>query len=410
VRRTSENEYLISVPDLDRDGLRIEMRRMQVHDKGVKIMLPKAQFRTVKIKGLPVTQANIIKQDMLSFGGDAATAMGTINHSIKKTDILIFGTFQQFKNLTSKLKHQYFGLKKIAGRIDEALADNDRMPKPMRIGGKTFNFNKRTYIMGILNVTPDSFSDGGKFINFNDAVAHGRKMLEDGADIIDVGGESTRPGASPVSVAEEINRVIPVIKELAKIKGAVISIDTTKSKVAEAAIKAGASMINDVSALRFDKNIAKVAARHNAPLVLMHMLGNPRVMQGNPVYGDLISDIISCLQNSISIAIKGGAQQNRIIVDPGFGFGKTVEHNLEILRRLKELKVLGSPIMIGTSRKSTIGRVLGLPPDKRLEGTAATVALSIANGANIVRVHDVAEMSRVAKMADAIYRKQGMKK
>jgi dihydropteroate synthase len=410
VQKRSEKEYLISVPDLDQYALKSEMRRIQVHDRGIKIMLPKAQFRTVKIKDLPVTQANIIKQDMLSFGGDAATAMGTINHSIKKTDILIFGTLQQFKNLTSKLKHQYFGLKNIAGRIDEALGDNDRTPKPMKIGGKTFDFNKRTYIMGILNVTPDSFSDGGKYINFNDAVAHGRKMIEDGADIIDVGGESTRPGATPVSAAEEIKRVIPVIKELAKVKGAVISIDTTKSPVAEAAIKAGASMINDVSALRFDKKIAKVAARHNAALVLMHMLGNPRVMQENPVYGDLISDIISCLQNSVSIAIKGGVRQNRIIVDPGFGFGKIVEHNLEILRRLKELKALGSPVMIGTSRKSTIGKVLGLPPDKRLEGTAATVTAAIAGGANFVRVHDVEEMSRVAKMADSIYRKQGMKK
>ena len=410
MQKRSEKEYLISVPDLDQYALKSEMRRIQVHDRGIKIMLPKAQFRTVKIKDLPVTQANIIKQDMLSFGGDAATAMGTINHSIKKTDILIFGTLQQFKNLTSKLKHQYFGLKNIAGRIDEALGDNDRTPKPMKIGGKTFDFNKRTYIMGILNVTPDSFSDGGKYINFNDAVAHGRKMIEDGADIIDVGGESTRPGATPVSAAEEIKRVIPVIKELAKVKGAVISIDTTKSPVAEAAIKAGASMINDVSALRFDKKIAKVAARHNAALVLMHMLGNPRVMQENPVYGDLISDIISCLQNSVSIAIKGGVRQNRIIVDPGFGFGKIVEHNLEILRRLKELKALGSPVMIGTSRKSTIGKVLGLPPDKRLEGTAATVTAAIAGGANFVRVHDVEEMSRVAKMADSIYRKQGMKK
>jgi dihydropteroate synthase len=410
VQKRSEKEYLISVPDLDQYALKSEMRRIQVHDRGIKIMLPKAQFRTVKIKDLPVTQANIIKQDMLSFGGDAATAMGTINHSIKKTDILIFGTLQQFKNLTSKLKHQYFGLKNIAGRIDEALGNNDRTPKPMKIGGKTFDFNKRTYIMGILNVTPDSFSDGGKFINFNDAVAHGRKMIEDGADIIDVGGESTRPGATPVSAAEEIKRVIPVIKELAKVKGAVISIDTTKSPVAEAAIKAGASMINDVSALRFDKKIAKVAARHNAALVLMHMLGNPRVMQENPVYGDLISDIISCLQNSVSIAIKGGVRQNRIIVDPGFGFGKIVEHNLEILRRLKELKALGSPVMIGTSWNSSIGKVLGLPPDKRLEGTAATVTAAIAGGANFVRVHDVEEMSRVAKMADSIYRKQGMKK
>jgi dihydropteroate synthase len=229
-------------------------------------------------------------------------------------------------------------------------------------------------------------------------------MLDEGADIIDVGGESTRPGALPVSAADEMKRVIPVIKELSKIKGAVISIDTTKSKVAAEAIKAGASMINDVSALKGDKKMAGIAGRHKVPVVLMHMLGSPRTMQENPRYEDLIPDIISCLQKSISLAIKGGVPKSRIIVDPGFGFGKTVEHNLDILRRLKELKVLGCPVLIGTSRKSTIGTILNLPPDKRLEGTAATVASAIANGANIVRVHDVAEMSKVAKMCDAIYR------
>jgi dihydropteroate synthase len=258
--------------------------------------------------------------------------------------------------------------------------------------------------MGILNVTPDSFSDGGKFINFSDAVSHGKKMIEDGADIIDIGGESTRPGAQSVTVEEEIKRVIPVIRELSKIKGAVISIDTMRSKVAEAAIKDGALMINDVSALRSDKKMAKVAGRHKVPVVLMHMLGNPRIMQENPRYDDLISDIISCLQNSITLAIKGGIKKSRIIIDPGFGFGKTVEHNLEILRRLKELKVLGCPVMIGTSRKSTIGSILDLPPDKRLEGTAATVTSAIASGADIVRVHDVEEISKVVKMSDAIYR------
>ena len=402
--KASTSEYLISVLDLDKGALKLEMERMDVHKAGVSIMLPKAQFRAIKIKNVPVTKANIIKQDMLSFGGEAATAKGAINHSIKFTDILIFGTIHQIKNLIFKLKRQYFGLKDLAARIEEALANHDGVPAPIKIGGKSFDFGKRTYIMGILNVTPDSFSDGGRFINFNDAVSHGRKMIDYGADIIDIGGESTRPAALPVTADEEIKRVIPVIKELSKIKGAIISIDTMKSKVAEAAIKAGALMINDVSALRSDRKMAKVAGRHKVPVVLMHMLGNPRRMQENPRYEDLISDIISCLQNSITLAIKGGVKKSRIIVDPGFGFGKTVEHNLEILRRLRELKVLGCPVMIGTSRKSTIGSILDLPPDKRLEGTSATVTAAIANGADIVRVHDVAEISKVVKMSDAIYR------
>ena len=217
-------------------------------------------------------------------------------------------------------------------------------------------------------------------------------------------GEAATPRARPVNANEEMKRVIPVIRKLSKQTKAVISIDTTKAKVAEAAIKAGASMINDVSALRSDVKMARIAGKYKVPIVLMHMLGDPRNMQKNPRYRDLIPDIICYLQNSITLAIKGGVSREKIIVDPGFGFGKLVEHNLEILRGLKALRVLGCPILIGTSRKSTIGKVLGLPPDQRIEGTAATVAAAIANGANIVRVHDIQEMSRVVKMCDSIYK------
>lgn len=392
----------ISVIDPEGEIIKREMERMGVHKTGIKIMAPKSEFRVIKIKDVPATSANIIKQDMLSCQGEAATAYGAVNQSIKKTDVLIFGTRLQIKNLISKLKKQYFGLKELALQIESALRNYDGVPSPLKIGGKTFNFGRRTYIMGILNVTPDSFSDGGRFVDFDDAVARGREMLKEGADIIDVGGESTRPGGKPVNVSEELKRVIPVIKALSGETGAVISVDTTKSRVAGAALKAGASMINDVSALNFDKKMAAVASRYKVPVVLMHMLGNPRTMQKNPRYGDLMSDIISYLQKSIELAIKGGVSD--VIVDPGFGFGKTVEHNLEILRRLRELKVLGHPILIGTSRKSTIGKILGLPVDQRLEGTSAAVAAAIAAGANIVRVHDVARMARVVKMCDAIYR------
>ncbi|MFH1710566.1 MAG: dihydropteroate synthase [bacterium] len=391
--------------DLNKQGIQKEMQRMGVHKGGISIMAPKAQFRIIKIKDINVTQANILKQDMLSCGGEVATAYGAADHSVKKTDVLIIGTMAQIESLMKKLKHQYFGLKDIAAQIEEALANYEGAPKPMKIGGRTFKFGKRTYIMGILNVTPDSFSDGGRFANISDAVSCGKEMLLEGADIIDVGGESTRPGALPVSAKDEMERVIPVIRELSKIKNAVISIDTMKSKVAEAAIKAGASMINDVSALEFDARTAKVAARHKVPIVLMHMLGKPGTMQENPKYKDLISDVISCLQNSITLAIKGGVKKSMIIVDPGFGFGKTVEHNLDILRRLREMKVLGCPILIGTSRKSTIGKVLNLPPEERLEGTAATVAAAIMSAADIIRVHDVAEMVKVARMCDAICRR-----
>lgn len=380
------------------------MLRMGVHKAGILIMAPKAEFNVVKLKDIPVTSANIIKQDMLSFGGEAATAQGTINHSIKKTDMLIFGTKHQLQHLIKKLKQQYFGLKDLALDIELSLKNYCSNPASIKIGGRTFDFTKRTYIMGILNITPDSFSDGGQFMSYEKAVAHGRQMIEDGADIIDIGGESTRPGAQKVTAKEEMERVIPVIKALSGIKGAVISIDTTKSIVANEAIEAGASMINDVSALRFDGKMIKVAARSKVPVILMHMLGSPRTMQKDPRYNDLMPDIISYLQNSIGLAIKGGVSKDKIIVDPGFGFGKTVGHNLEILRRLKELKVLGCPVLIGTSRKSTIGKVLGLGTEDRIEGTAATVTAALAGGANIVRVHDVAQMSNVARMCDAMYK------
>lgn len=398
------NRSNISVIGYDESTIKEEMQRIGVHPTGISIMAPKADFKIVKIKDVPVTTANIIKQDMLSCGGDAATAYGAVDHSIKRTDVLVFGTRSQLKSLISKLKRQYPSLKVLAAEVEKTLTNDERMPRPIRIGGRIFNFGRRTYIMGILNVTPDSFSDGGKFMESSDAVEHGREMIAEGADIIDIGGESTRPGAAPVSAAEEIERTVPVIRALSGIKGAVISIDTTKSKVAEAALKAGASMINDISALRFDAKMATVAVRHKVPVVLMHIQGKPRTMQKNPRYKDLMSEIISYLQNSIELAIKSGVSKEKIIVDPGFGFGKTVEYNLEILRRLRELKGLGCPIMIGTSRKSTIGKVLNLPPDRRIEGTAATVAVAVMNGADIVRVHDVAQMAKTVKMCDAIRR------
>jgi len=394
---------MIIILDLNSNEIINEMNRIGVHSTGISIMSPKAEFRIIKIKDVPVVSANIIKQDMLSFGGEAATAHGTIDHSVKTTDVLIFGTKLQIRNLISKLKLQYFGLRKLASKVDEVLENYDGIPSPIKVKGKTFNFGRRTYIMGILNITPDSFSDGGRYISFSDAVKHGKEMLEQGADMIDIGGESTRPGAKPVYAKEEINRVIPVISAL-KRTGAVISIDTTKSIVAEAAIKAGASMINDISALKGDRKMAKVAAKYKVPVVLMHMQGKPRTMQKNPKYKDLIPDIISYLQNSIGLAIKGGVLKEKLIVDPGFGFGKTVAHNIEILRNLKAFKVLGCPILIGTSRKSTIGRILNLPPEERLEGTAATVTAAISAGANIIRVHDVEQMARVAKMSDFIYK------
>ncbi len=269
----------------------------------------------------------------------------------------------------------------------------------------SFNFSQKTYVMGILNVTPDSFSDGGLFLNEQSAVEQALRMVKEGADIIDIGGESTRPGAAPVSMKEEIKRVVPVITALAMKVRVPISIDTCKAKVADEAVSAGASIINDISGLRFDKRMAKVASKHKVPVVIMHILGAPGNMQNNPVYKALIPEIIDYIREGIDIALKAGVSDDMIIIDPGIGFGKTVEHNLEIINRLDEFNGFEKPILIGPSRKSFIGKLLGdLPVQDRLEGTAASIAIGISKGANIIRVHDIKEMSRVAKIADAVTR------
>lgn len=261
----------------------------------------------------------------------------------------------------------------------------------------------RTHVMGILNVTPDSFSDGGRYVSVDEAVAHAHTMIAAGADIIDIGGESTRPGSLPVSEDEELSRVIPVIERLSQETTVPLSIDTYKAVVAKKALKAGASVVNDISGLRFSSDMARVAADHNAAVIIMHIKGTPRDMQQNAVYDDVVGEVMEFLGTGIDIAKAAGINAEKIMIDPGIGFGKTMEHNLTLLRKLDEFKVLGKPIVIGTSRKKFIGTVLDVPvAEDRIDGTAATVALAIERGAQIIRVHDVARMKQVAKMTDAI--------
>lgn len=392
------------IPRVIEHDLVREMERVGCDRAGIEIMAPKAAQRVIKLTDIKTTAANIIKQEMLSFGGDAVTAYGAITHAVKSTDILLLGTERQIWQLIVKLKKHQFGLPALAARIDLALHNYETAPPALKLSSQKFVFGARTYIMGILNVTPDSFSDAGKYFDPAQAVAAAERMIAAGADIIDVGGESTRPGARPVPAAEEIKRVVPVIKALRRSK-VVISIDTRKANVAAAALQAGADLVNDISGLRHDRKMAGLIARRKVPVCLMHIQGTPQNMQRRPAYYDLMGEVINYLEESIAIATKAGILHEKIIVDPGIGFGKTVEHNLEILQRLKELKVLGCPVLAGPSRKSTIGRVLGLPVDERVEGTAAAVAVAIANGADLVRVHDVKEMVRVARMTDAIIRR-----
>lgn len=279
-------------------------------------------------------------------------------------------------------------------------------PVPLQIGRRLFEWGSRTYIMGVLNVTPDSFSGDG-IMDVVKPVARGRLLAAEGADILDVGGESTRPGARPVPLAEELRRVIPVVEALAGELDIPISVDTMKAEVARQALRAGAAMINDVSALG-DPGTAAVVAAARVPVILLHGYQRPAPTTSQPM--DVVDQAKAFLSERIRAAVAAGILRERILVDPGFGFGKTIEQNLEVLRRLSEIRSFGRPVVIGPSRKGTIGRVLGGPPvDERLEGTAAAVAVSVMHGADIVRVHDVRAMARVAKMTDAIVRPQQIK-
>jgi dihydropteroate synthase len=267
------------------------------------------------------------------------------------------------------------------------------------------DFSQKTYIMGILNVTPDSFSDGGQYFDKSAAIKRAMQMAEDGADIIDIGGESTRPGSQPLAIEEELGRTLTVIEALTKEINTPISIDTYKSEVAKKALDAGAAMVNDISGLRFDPEMPKVVSAYRVPVVIMHIKGTPKDMQKNPVYEALIPEIMDYLRESIRSAKESGIAEDMIIIDPGIGFGKTFEHNLEIIHNLYNFTLLEKPVLVGLSRKAFIGKILGdVPAGERLEGTAAAIAISIINGANIIRVHDVKEMVKVAKVADAVNR------
>jgi len=295
--------------------------------------------------------------------------------------------------------------------------------EPLNISNQTFDWGARTYVMGILNITPDSFSGDGLLSppifekigrGKGGAVDQARSFLASGANILDVGGESTRPGSEPVNAEAEMERVIPVVAELAaEFPDALISIDTYKATVADAALKAGAHIVNDIWGLRADPELAGVAAKHKAPVILMHNRSNPATVEvreqlGNAYIGaeyeDLLADVKHELMDSVRLAQQAGIESDRIILDPGIGFGKTVEHNLELINRLDEIRALGYPVLLGPSRKSFIGFTLDLPPDQRVEGTAATIAVGITRGADIIRVHDVEHMVRIAKMTDAIVR------
>lgn len=401
----------------DPKNLRQIMQELKVDKYGINIMLPKAVSRLVRINSLSSITANILKQEMLSLGGDVAVARGALTGKTKKTDCLLMATLSQFSRLAGKLKQQPFGLDKLAEDLTSSLLNYQRDKFILDLGRHKLRLGfGKTYIMGIVNLTPDSFSGDGLFQGLSPSGLKGtltkgtvperiidfvEKMVADGADIIDVGGESSRPGAKPVSVKEELKRTIPLIKRIARRINVPISIDTYKPQVAREALDSGAAIVNDITGLRNNKMI-DVVSKYKAGIVLMHMKGSPPTMQRAPLYGSLMDELIDYLNKAINRAVERGIDKEKIILDPGIGFGKTLEHNLEILNRLAELKISGRPILAGPSRKSFIGKILHAESQERTFGSISACVLAAKNGAHIVRAHDVKALRHALKVSDSI--------
>ena len=387
-----------------------DMRRIlsnvDVSSQGVDNMIPKAFALPIRLTNVEIGAANIIKQEMLTVGGDAALARGIVEGKRKETDIILLGTVDKIRKLIQKLSHYTtFGIPQIRTDI-ASLYDNfvSGYQFSLQCRGKELSLTD-TKLMGILNVTPDSFSDGGNFIKPEMAVRQGLLLYEQGADIVDVGGESTKPGALPVDEDEELRRIIPIIEPIkVKYPEKIISVDTYKAKVARKALEAGADMINDISSLQFDRELTDVLLDFSdVPVVLMHIQGTPFNMQHKPVYYDVVDDIISFLNERIEYCLKAGISKERLIIDPGIGFGKSFEHNLEIFHRMGEFHSFGVPVMIGASRKSFISNIYKSTPMERLNGSLAITALAFYNKIHLLRVHDVADHRQMLQTLKAVH-------
>jgi dihydropteroate synthase len=382
-----------------------EMALAGVHSDGVRIMGAKAAFLVVRLDAIDFRLAQKVKDSMLALGADAAVEESAWAGAGKATPLVVMGTRRHFKELLKILSVEAGDAALLGEAIAQTFDYYNRTDFLLRVpSGELRLVPDRPAIMGVLNVTPDSFSDGGKYADGKAAVARGVELAAEGAWAIDVGGESTRPGSLPVDAEEEKARVLPVISALAKKASCPISVDTYRASVAEAALDAGASIVNDITALSGDPAMAALVARRGCPVVLMHMKGTPRTMQKSPFYRELMGEVAGYLRAAIDSAVAAGVNREQIIIDPGIGFGKTCGHNLQILQRLKEFASLGRPILVGPSRKAFIGKVTGAPVEKREFGTAAAVALAVAGGAHIIRAHNVAQMREAAAVAAAIAR------
>jgi len=387
----------------DQAEAEIRLRQTGCTEMGLAKMAKKARHYCIQLENLPSPAALILKQEILAIGGEAAIPAKALTNEEKKGRAVLMGTLAQFETLSEKLKPQPFKLSQLGEELLKLIQNFERKKFSLKLPCGTLELGERPVLMGILNLTPDSFFDGGKFMDPEKALARAEQMVEEGAEIIDLGGESSRPGAESVPRDEELRRVMPALEKIAsRLPKAIISIDTQKSEVARRAVDHGASIINDISALGADEKMAEVAAVKKTGLVLMHIRGTPRDMQKDPSYEDLFGEIIRFLKERSERAVAAGVAEEKIIIDPGIGFGKTVEHNLELVRDLWRLRSLGRPLLLGVSNKSFIGKVLNAEKDERFEGTAASAVCGIIAGADIIRVHDPGQMKKFALMAGAI--------
>lgn len=375
---------------------------INVHPESIPIFEHKAEIIPFKLLQVRTPAANILKQEMLAVGGDAAVPVGAVINAERYVDILLLGTKKHYKLLLKKLEQMtYFGLKQIAEEISAALGENKVFTT--LADGRVLTYDKMC-VMGILNITPDSFYAGSRVPMLDSVIERAGKMLADGADILDIGGESTRPGSDSVDGGEERRRVLPVIEALRKAyPDAVLSVDTYRADTAEAALFAGADIINDISAMEADSAMLSVAVRTKAPIILMHMRGTPKNMQQNCQYSNVVEEVAAYLAQRAQLLREQGVGADKIILDPGIGFAKDVEQNLLLMRDLHSLTSFGYPVLLAASRKSTIGAVLGgVPAEERLEGTVATSLQAVYAGAHMIRVHDVKENLRAVRMLEAI--------
>lgn len=383
--------------------LNSELKKVGIHPASNKIFGRKAEIIPLKAFDVPAPGANILKQEMLSLGGDAVVHKNVINCNVEVSDVILLGTRKHYNILLDKLKLMpYFGL----GRVRSALKSYFETLKPNSITspwGRKLTFD-RPRLMGIINISPDSFYAGSRKQNMAEILETAAKMVQDGVDVLDLGAMSTRPGSDPVDEATEYAKIIPAVAAIRKNHSeTLISVDTYRARIAQAALDAGADIINDISGFGFDEKLIEVVVKSKAPYILMHIKGTPKDMQTNPTYADLIKEIMQYFANKIARARDLGVPEHNIIIDPGLGFGKTYEDNMEIMDRMSELKSFRRPLLIGASRKSFVGTALALEsPADRLEGTLAITALCAYHDVDLIRVHDVRENARVIKMVEAI--------